>query len=275
MPPAASAASRVSRNTTTSTRPSRRSASGGPLTALTCTRHDPLGYDVRAELFGSGDSVVSASGRRPPSVPWNRAFPTGRPGVEGLPRALRVGLRGRVRRLRRGRPRRSLQSMHGPRRRRHRCASPRRPIDRSTNIDRCDSRRSPAEGAGRLGAGTKGGVHGGRRRPRTHAPALGPPPPGGTSGPWTLAPGITEENERHESANQDARRTRWQGDDRRGLSRPVPRRAAVRQVAAAASTARSSSAAISRSRSSRTARHRTGSGASSATASRPAPPTWA
>jgi myo-inositol 2-dehydrogenase/D-chiro-inositol 1-dehydrogenase len=31
--------------------------SGGTLTAMTVARHDPLGYDIRAELFGSADSV--------------------------------------------------------------------------------------------------------------------------------------------------------------------------------------------------------------------------
>ena len=40
--------------------------SGGALTVLTCTRHDPLGYDVRAELFGSGDSVSVGLGPQTP-----------------------------------------------------------------------------------------------------------------------------------------------------------------------------------------------------------------
>lgn len=38
----------------------------GPFAVLTATRHDPLGYDVRAELFGSGDSVAVGLGPRTP-----------------------------------------------------------------------------------------------------------------------------------------------------------------------------------------------------------------
>jgi myo-inositol 2-dehydrogenase/D-chiro-inositol 1-dehydrogenase len=47
----------------------------GPFTVLTVSRHDPLGYDVRAEIFGSKDSVsVGLSPRTPirsvePGVP--------------------------------------------------------------------------------------------------------------------------------------------------------------------------------------------------------------
>jgi myo-inositol 2-dehydrogenase/D-chiro-inositol 1-dehydrogenase len=49
--------------------------SDGTLAVLTVTRHDPLGYDVRTEIFGSGDSVtVGLSPRTPlrslePGVP--------------------------------------------------------------------------------------------------------------------------------------------------------------------------------------------------------------
>ena len=32
--------------------------SGGALAVLTGTRHDPLGYDVRLEVFGTGDSIA-------------------------------------------------------------------------------------------------------------------------------------------------------------------------------------------------------------------------
>lgn len=39
---------------------------GGPFAVLTVTRHDPLGYDVRAELFGSGDSVAVGLGPQTP-----------------------------------------------------------------------------------------------------------------------------------------------------------------------------------------------------------------
>lgn len=40
--------------------------SGGALAVLSVSRHDPLGYDVRMELFGSGDSLaVGLDGRTP------------------------------------------------------------------------------------------------------------------------------------------------------------------------------------------------------------------
>jgi myo-inositol 2-dehydrogenase/D-chiro-inositol 1-dehydrogenase len=48
---------------------------GGALGILSVTRHDPLGYDIRMELFGSGDSIaVGVDGRTPlrsvePDVP--------------------------------------------------------------------------------------------------------------------------------------------------------------------------------------------------------------
>jgi myo-inositol 2-dehydrogenase/D-chiro-inositol 1-dehydrogenase len=38
----------------------------GPFTVLTVTRHDPLGYDIRAELFGSLDSVAVGFGPKTP-----------------------------------------------------------------------------------------------------------------------------------------------------------------------------------------------------------------
>jgi myo-inositol 2-dehydrogenase/D-chiro-inositol 1-dehydrogenase len=38
----------------------------GPFAVLTTIRHDPLGYDVRAEVFGSGDSVAVGLGPRTP-----------------------------------------------------------------------------------------------------------------------------------------------------------------------------------------------------------------
>lgn len=40
--------------------------SGGTLTAMTIARHDPLGYDIRAELFGSKDSVAVGLGPKTP-----------------------------------------------------------------------------------------------------------------------------------------------------------------------------------------------------------------
>jgi myo-inositol 2-dehydrogenase / D-chiro-inositol 1-dehydrogenase len=38
----------------------------GPFTVLTVTRHDPLGYDIRTEVFGSKDSVSVGLGPRTP-----------------------------------------------------------------------------------------------------------------------------------------------------------------------------------------------------------------
>jgi len=38
----------------------------GPLVVLTTARHDPLGYDIRAEVFGSRDSVAIGLGPRTP-----------------------------------------------------------------------------------------------------------------------------------------------------------------------------------------------------------------
>jgi len=40
--------------------------SGGALAVLTGTRHDPLGYDVRLEVFGTSDSIVAGSDARTP-----------------------------------------------------------------------------------------------------------------------------------------------------------------------------------------------------------------
>jgi myo-inositol 2-dehydrogenase/D-chiro-inositol 1-dehydrogenase len=40
--------------------------SGGTLAVLTGTRHDPLGYDVRLELFGTGDSIAVGLDARSP-----------------------------------------------------------------------------------------------------------------------------------------------------------------------------------------------------------------
>ena len=81
---AASGASRCSPSTATSTPPSRPSGSStARFVVLTVARHDPLGYDIRAELFGSGDSDqrrASGRGRRcAPSSPACRRRPA-RPG---------------------------------------------------------------------------------------------------------------------------------------------------------------------------------------------------
>ncbi len=40
--------------------------SGGTRAVLTCARHDPLGYDIRTEIFGSRDSVSVGLGPRTP-----------------------------------------------------------------------------------------------------------------------------------------------------------------------------------------------------------------
>ena len=40
--------------------------SGGALAILSGTRHDPLGYDVRLELFGTSDSVAAGVDARSP-----------------------------------------------------------------------------------------------------------------------------------------------------------------------------------------------------------------
>ena len=40
--------------------------SEGTRAILSCTRHDPLGYDIRTELFGSRDSVSVGLGPRTP-----------------------------------------------------------------------------------------------------------------------------------------------------------------------------------------------------------------
>jgi myo-inositol 2-dehydrogenase/D-chiro-inositol 1-dehydrogenase len=60
--------------------------SEGTRAILSCTRHDPLGYDIRTELFGSRDSVSVGLGPRtpmrsvepgvpPPAGPAWSAFP--------------------------------------------------------------------------------------------------------------------------------------------------------------------------------------------------------
>ena len=45
----------------------------GPFTAMTVSRHDPLGYDVRAEIFVSQDSIAVGLGPQTPIRPSNRA----------------------------------------------------------------------------------------------------------------------------------------------------------------------------------------------------------
>jgi myo-inositol 2-dehydrogenase/D-chiro-inositol 1-dehydrogenase len=54
---------------------------GGALAIMSTTRHDPLGYDIRMELFGSGDSVAVGWDPRTPlrSVEPTMNGPSGRP----------------------------------------------------------------------------------------------------------------------------------------------------------------------------------------------------
>ena len=53
----------------------------GVLVVLTGSRHDPLGYDVRAEIFGSGDSISIGLDQHTPL----RSVEPGVPPPEGLP----------------------------------------------------------------------------------------------------------------------------------------------------------------------------------------------
>ena len=150
----------------------------GPFTVMTVARHDPLGYDIRAEIFGSRrQRRRRARSPNPPALGRTGRAPAGRTGVEGLPRALRIGLRGRVRGLRRARPRRCSQSLYGPRRCR---GSPRRRSGRSlaprtpTSAARGDPRLRTGHGRPWDGR-TKGGVHGGHvGRGSTAIPRLHP-----------------------------------------------------------------------------------------------------
>ncbi|MGH3104033.1 MAG: Gfo/Idh/MocA family protein [Gaiellaceae bacterium] len=59
--------------------------SEGTLAVLTGTRHDPLGYDVRLEIFGTGDSIAVGLDARSPlrSVEPGAAAPAG-PGYAGF-----------------------------------------------------------------------------------------------------------------------------------------------------------------------------------------------
>ena len=51
--------------------------SGGVLAVVTGTRHDPLGYDVRLEVFGTGDSLVVGLDGRAPLRPVRQTAPAG------------------------------------------------------------------------------------------------------------------------------------------------------------------------------------------------------
>jgi myo-inositol 2-dehydrogenase/D-chiro-inositol 1-dehydrogenase len=58
---------------------------GGGLGILSGTRHDPLGYDVRLEVFGTGDSIaVGTDGRTPIRSVEPGAEPPSRPGYRNF-----------------------------------------------------------------------------------------------------------------------------------------------------------------------------------------------
>ena len=65
----------------------------GPFVVLTSARHDPLGYDIRAELFGSGDSVVGRP-RAADAAPLGRTgrAAAGRSGMGRLHRPVHAGV---------------------------------------------------------------------------------------------------------------------------------------------------------------------------------------
>jgi myo-inositol 2-dehydrogenase / D-chiro-inositol 1-dehydrogenase len=50
--------------------------SGGALAVLSVTRHNPLGYDVRMELFGSKDSIAVGWDERAPLRPVEKGSQT-------------------------------------------------------------------------------------------------------------------------------------------------------------------------------------------------------
>ena len=64
--------------------------SEGTRAILSCTRHDPLGYDIRTELFGSRDSVSVGLGPTDAAA-LRRAGRAAarRPGMESLSRTVR------------------------------------------------------------------------------------------------------------------------------------------------------------------------------------------
>ena len=103
--------------------------SGGTLAVLTGTRHDPLGYDVRLEVFGTGDSIAVGLDARSPlrSVEPGASAPR-RPRLRELHGALRARVPRRARGLRLDRARRRPEPVpagRGPR------GSRRRPRRRS------------------------------------------------------------------------------------------------------------------------------------------------
>jgi len=87
----------------------------GPFTVMTVARHDPLGYDIRAELFGSKDSIAVGLGSRTPIRSVETRGPAaGRSGVARLPRSFRAGLSRRNLRIHPGRTRGSPEPVRSP-----------------------------------------------------------------------------------------------------------------------------------------------------------------
>ena len=113
---------------------------------MTVARHDPLGYDIRAELFGSGDSISVGLGPRTPmrSVEPGVPPPAG-PAWRDFIDRFKPGLRGRARRIHPGRTAARSLARASPAMVSRPCGSQRPRHVRSTSTDRCGSRRSPAE----------------------------------------------------------------------------------------------------------------------------------
>ncbi len=77
----------------------------GALAVVTGTRHDPLGYDVRLEVFGTGDSLaVGLAGRLPLHAPGTPAVPGPADFLERFEAAYRAELAAFVATVRGGGP---------------------------------------------------------------------------------------------------------------------------------------------------------------------------
>ena len=78
--------------------------SGGTLAILTGARHDPRGYDVRLEAFGTSDSIAVGLDARMPLRSLEAGRGAGGAGLSRLHGSLRAGLPHRARHVRRYRP---------------------------------------------------------------------------------------------------------------------------------------------------------------------------
>jgi myo-inositol 2-dehydrogenase / D-chiro-inositol 1-dehydrogenase len=80
----------------------------GTLAIVSGTRHDPLGYDVRLEVFGTGDSIAVGVDARSPYRSVEAGVPAPEPGYENFidrfGAAYRAELETFVERVRDGRP---------------------------------------------------------------------------------------------------------------------------------------------------------------------------